>query len=217
MRARSLTCEAPCLGRTPGADGSGCRTGRFGGSLPQGETARCVADASAAPARRHPIQTDPTKRRLAGETPCWQRGVRSGQIAPRMLRSRGLAHKINDACGPMRHSAIARSIGRNWRADRMRGLSAPVDLASERRERPRAAASLPTHTASRVAAEAPQRARGCAALARPAQPATTQCAVCATPAICRIAASNCSTGWPPWIRWRSLMITDGTALMPWLW
>lgn len=49
------------------------------------------------------------------------------------------------------------------------------------------------------------------AAAKP-QPRPPPCA-----AICRSAASNCSTGCPPWIRWRSLMITDGTALIPASW
>jgi len=49
-------------------------------------------------------------------------------------------------------------------------------------------------------------------------PLPSPCAIATlyTPAICRSARSNASTGCPPWIRWRSLKITAGTAWMPWL-
>lgn len=153
--------------------GSGSRTGRFGGSLSQDETTRCVAGGSAASLRRNPIRPTREKeswlaKRLAGNEGCDPDGSRRGCY--------GAANWLTRSTMRMGRCGTARSRDRSG-----------------------------------------QSARGCAALARPAQPATTHCAVCATPAICRIAASNCSTGWPPWIRWRSLMITDGTALMPWLW
>lgn len=217
MRARSLTCEAPCVAahRVPMDRDAGqaalaapCRRARPRGVLRT--RARRLRDAT----RSRPTRQKEgwLAKRLAGNEGYDPDGSRRGCYAAADWLTRSTMRA--DRCG----TAQSR--------DRSAQLARRPDAGLERSYGPCARAagtlacaapSLPAHTAHRAPTTAAHRPRGCAALSRPAQPATTQCAVCATPAICRIAASNCSTGWPPWIRWRSLMITDGTALMPWLW